>query len=250
MPDELATNHITPAELIDYFDKDLTEEEEDRIELHLAGCAECTARARQSFALSRLCEQWSAATHGEARLRELIRSALESAAIEEPADRTLQARLRRWRASSRGLAEGAVRVTVKAVKDASQIATDGMDGLLRPGAWWRFTPQPALVAVRGGEGNKKAPPKIARAETGDQIARVKVDDEDERAREVVVSVDRFPREREAPIVMLASMGEGGEDKPRFIQMQRHGLGLLAKFRDLPPGEYLVAFEPFPDRGIF
>lgn len=248
MPDEMKWIHVNTAELIDYLDKDVTDDEEDRIERHLAACGECAQRARQASALCDLWERWSARTHREAFLRSVVESALESAADEAVVDDAWKGRIRRWQSATSGLVEGAVRVTIEAVKNASQIATEGMDDLLRPGARWRFTLQPDPVAVRGVQHRRKSPPKVALAEGSDgSSARVKVEDHDDATREVIVSVAQFPRGHVAPIVVLTTIGREGKEKPRLLQMRRQGQGLIARFRALPAGEYLVLFEPLtPD----
>ncbi len=244
MPDEPKMSHIDPAALVDYFDKDLSDDEEDRIELHLARCEECAQRARQASALCNRWERWSAGTQREAYLRSVVENALESAASEVPVDDSWKERIHRWRSASSGLVEGVVKVTVEAVRNASQVATDGMENLLRPGARWRFILQPDSVAVRGVQPRRKSPAKIALAVCSDgSSARVKVEDHDDGACEVVISVDQFPHGRLMPIVVLTPIGQGGTEKPRLLQMRRQGQGLIARFSDLPAGEYLVAFEP-------
>jgi hypothetical protein len=246
MPDEPKWSHINPAQLVDYFDHDLTDDEEDRIERHLAGCDECAERARQASALCGLWERWSGRTQGEAYLRSAIGYALDSAAGETPLDDTWKRRIHHWRSTSSGLVEGIVKVTVDAVKNASQVATDGMEDLLRPGARWRFTLLPDNVAVRGVKHRRGSPPKIALAEGSDgSSARVKVEDHDDGTRDVVVTVDQFPRSRVSPIVILTSTGTRGMEKPMLLEMRHQGQGLIARFHALPAGEYLVAFEPSP-----
>jgi len=244
MPDEPKWSHVNPAELVDYFDRDLSDDEEDRIELHLARCEECAQRARQAAALCNRWERWSAGSQREAYLRSVVRNALESAAGEVILDDTWKERIHRWRSASAGLVEGVVRVTIEAVKKASRVATDGMEDLLRPGAGWRFTLQPDPVAVRGVQPGRSSPAKIALAVCSDgSSVRVKVEDHDDGTCEVVISVDQFPHGRLMPIVILASIGQGGTEKPRLLQMRRQGQGLIARSHDLPAGEYLVAFEP-------
>ncbi len=244
MPNELGTTHITPAKLIDYFDRDLTEDEEERIELHLAGCQECASRARHASALCDTWQRWTATSHGEAFLRSAIQDSLGSAASEESLDENWKKRIDRWRRASSGLAEGAVRVIAGAVKNTSQILTEGMEVLLRPGAAWRFTQQPGPVPVRGMAGSKKAPASSALAECpGGGFVRVKIDDHDDMTRKIAVSIDRFPRGRIAPIVILVSLSRGRKEMPKLTQMRRQGEGLIALFRGLSAGEYLVVFEP-------
>jgi len=244
MPDELKWTHVTNTQLVDYFDKDLTGDEEDRIEIHLARCEECAQRAREAYTRCNRWEQWSARSYNEAFLRVVIRNALESVAGEVLEDDTWKGRIYHWRSASAGLADGVVKVTIEAVKNASRIVTEGMDDLLRPGARWQFTLQTDPIAVRGAAGGRKQPPKIALAGgSGGSAARVKVEDHDDSAREVVISVDQFPRSQPAPIVILTSIGNRGKDKPRILQMRRQGQGLIARYKDLPAGEYLVVFEP-------
>jgi hypothetical protein len=244
MPDEPKWSHIDPTELVDYFDKDLSDDEEDRIELHLARCEECAQRARQASVLSSRWERWSAATQREAYLRSVVWNALGSAASEVPLDDIWKERINRWLSASSGLVEGVVKVTVEAVRKASQVATDGMEDLLRPGARWRFTLQPDSVAVRGVQPRRRSPANTALAVCSDgSSVRVKVEDHDGGTCEVVINVDQFPHDRLTPIVILTSIGQGGMEKPRLLQMRRQGQGLIARFRDLPAGEYLVAFEP-------
>jgi hypothetical protein len=244
MPDEPKWSHIDPAELVDYFDKELSDDEEDRIELHLARCEECAQRARQASALCNRWERWSAGTQREAYLLSVVGNALGSAASEMPLDDTWKERIHRWLSASSGLVEGIVKVTVGAVKNASQVATDGMEDLLRPGARWRFGLQPDSVAVRGVQPRRRSPAKLALAVCSDgSSVRVKVEDHDDGTCEVVISVDQFPHDRLMPIVILTSLGQGGTEGPRLLQMRRQGQGLIARFPDVPAGEYLVAFEP-------
>ncbi len=249
MPDELKRPHITTAELIEYFDKDLLEDEEDQLELHLARCEECAQRARKASALSDVWEQWSAKTYSEAFLRAVIRNALESAAVGELEDDTWKERILRWHSAAAGLAEGAVRVAIEAARNASQIVTEGMENLLRREAAWQFNLQTEPVAVRGPASGRKAPPKIAVAKGTDaSLARVKVEDHDDKTREIVISVNLFPRNKPAPLVMLTTIESRGKGKPRILQMRRQGQGLIARFKDLPAAEFLVVLEPSSTAG--
>jgi hypothetical protein len=134
---------------------------------------------------------------------------------------------------------------MEAPGQASQIVTSGLDTLLRPGTGWQFSLAPAPMPTRGlrGRGAVPPPPPTAIASLdGAAQARVAVGSE---RREVVIRVDRLPADRPVPLVLLVPLGDG-EPRVAAPEPQPNVDYAIARFDDVPPGQYVVAFEPTVD----
>ncbi len=237
--------HLSSDELADYFLSLLPREREGQVEEHLADCEQCTRLGRQVHAASAVPASWTARAHGEARWRQRVAGALEF--LEQGAPHTaLQERLARWRDRWSGLAEGAVMLVVETPGRASRIVTEGLEALLRPGSLWQFAPVAATPPTRGparpdlpgGEDTPVAP--IVVAASGKTLVRIALS-EDER--EVVVRLDRLPAGRAAPLVVLLPDDASQEPQVSELVRQPETDYYIARFSDLPAGQYVAFIEP-------
>jgi len=148
-----------------------------------------------------------------------------------------------WAALWSGQAEGVVRVIMETGGSASRVVTEGLDALSRPGATWQFAPMPVGVATRGPLGGASAPNPTVAIASGATQARVAIT---EARREVVVRIDGQPAGGQPPLVLLVPMAEDTEPRIALVQPQSGAPYLLARFSDVPAGDYLVALEPRTD----
>lgn len=244
MRDEADLAHLSAETLLDYAEMTLPEDEQLAVEEHLDGCDRCIAlmTATQHTALD--LDGWTAQAHGEAYLAVQLQRALVAAQIRA-ADPAWQKRLATWVERWAGTAEAAVRVVLEAPGQASRIVTEGLDALTRPGTSWQFSLAPAPIPTRGlrGRGAIPPPPAVAVASL-DGAAQARVAVGGERG-EVVVRVDGLPADQQAPLVLLVPVGQG---EPRVAAPQQHpdAAYAIVRFEDVPPGQYVVAFEPPAD----
>lgn len=244
MTGETEKPHLTIEDLVDYFDKGVSADLEERIEIHIARCDDCAERARRAHALCGTWANWNAKSHRQALRRAMVEKSLAEAGSQSQEHiPEWKRRLERWREVSAGLAEGVVEIVMSPARDATRIITEGMEALIRPGAGWRFSPQAAYPVVRG-VGGERRPCKIAVAENPEGMrASVKIEEPPRAGREIVVYMDRPPRARDLPIVLLIStVGDPGREI-RIRQMEPQAVGLLARFEDVPDGDYILAIEP-------
>lgn len=235
MPD-----HLDLDTIVEYVEMALSEEQARPVELHLARCDTCTELARDAQELSSLWDGWTARTHAEAALSALMSSAVEQAVATTAGTPAMQARLARWAERWSGGVEAAVRVVVGAAGEASRVVTEGLDAIARPGTAWQFSLVPAPTPTRGARGRGAAPsqPTVAVAAIGGAAqARVAVSGE---RRELVVRLDGLPVDEVSPLILLVPLGGTSEAQPE----RQPGIAyLIARFEQVPAGEYLVAFEP-------
>jgi hypothetical protein len=235
------TRHLDLDTIADYVEMKLSTGEERPIEMHLAACDYCTDLARAAQQLSDLWDGWTARSHAEAALTALLAGAVERAAAA--ATPALQARLAQWAERWTGNVEAAVRVVVATAGQSSRVVTEGLDALTRPGSNWQFSLVPAPTPTRGARGRGAVPPQPATAVTslgGTAQARVAVSGE---RREVVIRLDDLPPGQPTPMVLLVPIGKNGV--PQVAEPERPpGVPYhVARFEQVPAGEYLVAFEP-------
>jgi hypothetical protein len=231
--------HYEPEELLDYFEAKLTEGGELSVEEHLSSCERCGELAREVYAFHEVW-QWPAEEHGCLLLGRLLQQALAKAEAET--DRaTWRQRLQRWRGDWAGKAEAALQIVMEASENTSRAMARAIDSLARPDGQWRFAPASG-VPVRGVTGAESLSALLTTAVTpGKPRARVAV-----RAGvqgEIVVRLDELPHEMTSPLVLLIATGGAltvrvSEAAAPVGQEYR-----IARFNDVAPGEYLVAFEP-------
>ena len=233
-----ATNiHLEPEELADYFAGILPEDWENRIEIHFAWCAECTSQARRFQTFTQMWNRWTAPAHGEAYWGMALTKALQATAQTHPHWRE---RLQRWRTHWAGKAEAAVRVVMAEPGMVSHLVTEGLEVVVRAGGRWRFAPDPGVVPIRGTAvpGRGDLTPLIALA-PGKPRARVAVSGD----AEVSIRVDEWPPGPLPPLVLWLPTSGKGQPQVKALERPRGVPYLSARFADIDPGEYLVAFEP-------
>jgi hypothetical protein len=240
MPDDNAL-HIAGEVLADYSQRRLSEADELTVEAHLADCAECSGVARGALLVSDVWDAWSAEAHGAAYLASRLAQAIRQVQ-QTTADSGWQARLGSWAEQWTGRVEAAVRVVMEAPERASRVVTEGLEGLSRPGTGWQFAVVPVPMPTRGPRAGGAPPgPTIALAEGAAQ-ARVAVGG---ARREIVVRLDRPAADR-PPLVLLVPVAGDGEARLAVPAPQAGTPYLIARFDDVAPGEYVVAFEPLPN----
>jgi hypothetical protein len=226
--------HYAADELAAYLALELPEDREMEIEEHLAECDACTALARQSTALLPVVQQWTAHTHGEAFRRDAMMKALAQVAETQPA---WSERIGGWRTALHSRAETVARVVMGASGTASRVVAESLDALARPGAGFAFAPAP----VRGTSAPDGGLAAILVAEVGGDLpAQVAVDP---ATGEVVVRVDALPAGQRTPLVLLIALAGDAAPQVRELARPRGGRYWVARFEQVPPGEYGVAFEP-------
>ncbi len=241
MPDGNAL-HIPGERLADYTARRLSEAEELDVETHLAECDECSEVARGGLLVGDVWDTWTAQTHGQAYLASRLSQAIRQAQLTT-ANAGWQVRLASWADEWTGRVEAAVRVVMETPGSASRVVTEGLEALSRPGTGWQFAAVPVGMPSRGpraqGAGSS---PTIALA-SGTSQARVAVGG---ARREIVVRLDAVPEDRQPPLVLLVPVTQDGEPRLAVPEQQPGAPYLLARFENVPAGEYVVAFEPLPN----
>jgi hypothetical protein len=241
MPDGNAL-HIPGELMADYTARRLSEANELDVETHLAECDECSEVARAALIVGDVWDTWTARTHGQAYLASRLSQAIWQAQ-HTTANAGWQVRLGSWAEEWTGRVEAAVRVVMEAPGSASRVVTEGLEALSRPGTGWQFAAVPVAMPTRGPRARgAAASPTIALA-SGTPQARVAVGG---ARREIVVRLDALPGGRQPPLVLLVPVTEDGEPRVAMPEQQPGAPYLLARFDDVPPGEYVVAFEPLPN----
>lgn len=240
MRQEPSTAHIPPEELADYFDAALSEGWESEIEEHLAECTTCTEEARRLHTFSRVWDHWTARAHGEAYQQALLVGALQQAQ-EDVENHGWRERLSQWRQDVVNKASTALHRVVQASESASQLVTEGLDALGRTLETLQPAPVPVRVRTRGGRvrGAVASPTTVLLTP---EIPQTRITVGGER-RAVVVRVDGYPAPHRPPLVLLIPMHEDRKPQVQESQKPLREAYLMAQFRAVEPGDYLVIFEP-------
>jgi hypothetical protein len=241
MRNESSVQHILPEELTDYFAATLSTDREVEIEEHLAVCEACTEQARRVQVFSYVWDSWTAQAHGAAYQQAALATALQQvqAQVQDPG---LRARLQHWQDAWAGRAAAAVRLVWEAPGHAVRLVTEGLEALVGPRETWDFVLATRAVRTRGGpvrgatrtRGQTPLTPRKPQA-------RLRVQGTPQAALEI--HVEDFPPGL-TPLVLLIPMHAGR--KPQVTQLERPQGGppsLVARFANIAPGDYVVAFEP-------
>ena len=241
MTDGGSAPHLQADELLEYFEEKLSDERQRQLEEHLARCDSCTLLAR-GVRLFDEAWTWTAEQHGVLHQRQLLARALEAAGAESPA---LRDRLRAWRERWGGLAEAGLRVAVEMSGAAARVVAESLDTLARPGSAWHFAPAPQAVNARGETGDASASALLT-TPLAPATPRARVAVRGGLSTEVEIRLDDLTPDASSPIVLLIRLGEP-LDAPRVRVSEaepRPGVTYrIARFADVAPGEYLIAFEP-------
>jgi len=247
MSENLKARHRTIEDLMAYFRMSLSDDEEGETEEHLAECADCARLGRQIREDSFAIDHWTAQSHADAHLKLVL-----ARAVEEAGTRTSNAewrhRLATWRREFGSKAAAAVQVILNTPQEAASgvarladIVTVGMDAILTPGS---MQLAPAL-RVRGNELQiwRRALPSVELVADPDELStQVEVFGED---RKIEVRLGAQPAGKNLPLVILIPTEGGGEAQMRAVEQIPGGNAafFVARFENLAPGRYLVAFEP-------
>jgi len=245
MSGDVDAGHLAAELLGDYYAGSLGEDEQMRIEEHLADCSRCTEHAQQVRQFARLLDSWTARAHGQAQERAALARGLQTAQERAP-DAALGERLARWAQAWGRQAAATLRVLVAAPDRASRTLAAGLMPPLppaAPGPLARLAPAAAVPPIRG---RRLARPRGAAAARvglgpGEAQASVRI----EGTGMVVVRLEALPTGQRPPLVLLLD-ADGAE--PR-VGLPRREPGLpfwVARFEDVAPGAYLVAIEPIAE----
>jgi anti-sigma factor RsiW len=235
--------HATPDELLDYFEAKLPDERERVIEEHLAVCNACTQTARQVFSLHEVWNRWTARAHGEVYARDRLRAAIAQAE-QQTTNPLWRERLRAWRLRWAGRAEAALRLATETSAEVSRAAAETLDALTRPGSVLVFAPVRQAGPVRGEATEQQRSAVLSTTlRPGHPRARVVV--EAGQSGTVTVRVDEVRPGETAPLVLLSGMTATRTAvlQVKEVEPQPGVAYAIARFDDLPPGEYVLAFEP-------
>jgi hypothetical protein len=235
--------HVPDEVLAYYAAGQLTEADEIAVDEHLADCQPCSAIVRSALLVGDAWDTWNAHAHGQVYLLSRLAQAVASAR-SVTTDAGWQTRLTIWAERFAGRAEAAVRVVVDAGSGASHVVTEGLEALSRVGSTWQFAAIPVATPTRGPRSSAPGLPTVALATGVAQVARVAVGG---ARREVVVRLDAPQVGSVQPLVLLVPVS--GDAEPRIVALEpQPGVAyLVARFTDLPVGEYVVAFEPSPNQ---
>ena len=234
MPNNTLTKHITPEELIDYFEGVLPEDRDDDIEEHFALCDQCTHQARQFQDLSHAFEGWTAKAHGEAYLRALMEGALQEAE-DALMNAAWKERVRKWREQWSGKAQAAVRVVIEVREKAIQVVSEDLGSLLISPGHTQPLPAGGTVRTRG----TARPSRVRGAPDRRKQIAPSVTLE---GKELVVRV-KLPPEPKRLAVFVVQANEGYEVEVKELQHSRRTNDLVARFEAVEATEYVVLVEP-------
>jgi hypothetical protein len=241
MANDTATTHITPEELANYFAARLPEARQEEIEMHLGGCDACTDEARQFRAFSAIWDDWTMHAREEAWEQVALATALQQARgqVDNP---QWAERLRHWQTHWARQAQAAVRLVLKAADRTAQLITEGLETLTTPGPAWDFALGAASVRVRG-RGDRGPTPAPSTPQ-----ARLRVRETAPGAQELQLRVEALPSHQSPPLVLLIPIDTETPPLVAELMPTPDGTSFVARFREVTPGEYLVAVEPIRDAG--
>ncbi|MCC7368989.1 MAG: hypothetical protein IT306_11230 [Chloroflexi bacterium] len=238
--------HLSPQTIAAYVADTLADDALSDVERHVARCDDCALASQEALAVGDMVDRWNAQTHGVAVRGSIILQALSLARVRSTVA-ALQERVAAWERRWNGQVEAALQVVVDAPGQAARVLTEGVEGLARPSAAWRFAPAPAAIPTRGAARRGAAQPIVVTASgtAGGPSARVAVSGE---RGEVAVRIDGVPAGQQPPLVLLVPIDRGPAPvsaEPR-LALPEPGAGSdawITRFEGLAAGEYLLAFEP-------
>jgi hypothetical protein len=241
MANDTSTTHITPEELADYFAARLPEAREGEIEMHLGGCDACTDEARQFRAFSAIWDDWILQAPEEAWEQVALAHALQQAQgqVDNP---QWAERFRHWHTTWAGKAQAAARLVLEAADRTAQLITEGLEVLSTPGQTWDFALGAAPVRVRGRRVRGQTPGPLT------PQARLQVHEIAPGVRDVQLRVEALPSHQPPPLVLLIPIDTDTPPLVAGLMPTPDGTSFVARFREVPSGEYLLAVEPMRDVG--
>jgi anti-sigma factor RsiW len=246
-----ASRHATIEGLLSYFDGQLPDPEECAIELHISECDACAEVGQEICALEQVWAGWTAQRHGQLHLRVMLALALAKAQ-EHTTDPSWRERLKGWREVWAGTAEAALRTVLHAPAEASRVVAAGLDSLSRPGSFWQFAAEPTFAGTLG-EGDEEESTIFATSRLSPESPRALVELRGGDKGGIVVRIDNLSVAGTPPLVVLIAIKPSRELIVQVTEVKRQPgtNSFVARFTKVPPGEYIVAFEPLeasPGRG--
>jgi len=254
--------HITPDELADYYAARVPEAREEAIEAHLAVCDACVEEARQSYAFAMIWEEWTGVTAGDLMAHPVGQSALasqgdvaEQGVLQDALEQVQRqednpawrARLARWQTHWQGKAAAAVRLVVEAADQAVHVVTEGLEALTTPGNPWDFALASASGSARGPGEDRDVSPEAAEPEPESPQVTIRVGHASREATRLIqVSVQGLPARQTPPLVLLIPATAGDVTQVAALEVRPGSAWHVANFRNVPQGDYLLAFEPIGD----
>jgi hypothetical protein len=264
MVENYSMEHITPEELADYCAARVPAAREEVIEAHLAVCDACVEEARQCYAFAAIWEEWTGVIAGDIEAypvgqralasqddvveQGVLQDALEQIQNQED-NSAWRERLARWQTHWQGRAAAAVRLVVEATDQAARVVTEGLETLMLPGQAWGFALASAQEFARGaGEdrGVAKGEGAAASEPVSPQVTIRVGPPSSEATRLMQVGLQALPTWQTPPLVLLIPTTAGGTPQIAMLEPRQGSPWLVAYFRNVPQGDYLLAFEPMED----
>jgi hypothetical protein len=238
-------SHPKMETLLEYFAGELPDSAEAAVELHMSDCDACAELSEQVFLLDEVWREWNARRHGQLHLQITLARALAKAEVQTT-NPEWRERLHQWRRLWTGHAEAALRTVLATSAGVARTVAEGLDSLTRPGGSWHFGPEPSPAPIWGDDDHEDRESTIlATATLSADTPRALVELKGGDQGEIVVRVDNLPAGGMAPLVVLIAVSPQLDVLVRVAEVTLHlGTGShFARFSKLPPGEYIVAFEP-------
>jgi len=234
--------HPDLEQLVRYAAGGLSESDQERVEIHIAGCPACTELGHRCFAAQTALDAWSVAAHADAQLKSTLALGL-ARAERETSNPSWRQRLERWQQKWAGAAEAVLRTGL----EVSRVAAAGVDELTRAGGTWSFLPEPEPAGTWGDADDDDTQIVLATSTLRADEPRAMVEIRGASA-EIIVRIDNLPAGGVRPMVVLIAMHPTGDVAARVAVVEDSASSgfATARFRDVPTGEYLIAFEPLAD----
>jgi anti-sigma factor RsiW len=241
MANDTSTTHLTPEELAAYFAGRVDERHQEAIEMHLGGCDACTDEARQYRAFSAVWDEWTMPAPEETWEQVALAHALQRIQSQVDNPQWVE-RLRRWQTHWAGQAEAAVRLMLAAADHSARLITVGLEALIASGPTWNFALGVGPIRVRG---------PAVQAQTSmpsTPQAHLRARETAPGAQELQLRVEALPSQQVLPLVILIPIDMAASPLVAELMPTPDGMSCVARFNEVPYGEYLVAVEPRQDTG--
>jgi len=216
--------------ILAYVKGTLSEEKCFELESHLAECDECAKRVRaHRFLLQsvhqgqfdHIWDSWTASRHAEEYLQDQVTKVLRTATYPQ----ALQQRVRAWQENLSQKAWGGIIVLIDASRHTVRVIKEGLEALHQPGMEPAFRPVSLAEPTSGGGRHRLL------------HATVTIHPEEQT---VTVKIPQCPEPW--PILLLFVPGT---DRAYInpLQPSQDETCLLAVFRDIKDGEWILLSEP-------
>lgn len=226
---ETTEQHCTLEDFYSYSLGRMSDAEAESILQHLKTCGSCLKEAAKISSLMVLEGSCTAEAHREAFLHHRLIGVLEQA---EKGKLWLGwwNRIRAWREDSHARMKTAWRVILGPHSSVTRILDPGIDRLIASG-------QAATAALVGYQPVLRSPVRT-RGSVGVPRGAMEIN---ATGNEIEIRIPAG-KANELPLVLLAPVDESGE--PRLRPFSLAESLWTARFRNVPPGDFLLAIEPF------